>query len=116
MVTFAARLLAWALAAVIAFLSLVPPGLRPETGAPHDLEHFAIFALTGVAFGLGYDRRPLRVALFLVAFAAAIEIGQRFVPGRHARLSDFLVDALALSLGVLAADLIMRDRGTLLPR
>jgi VanZ family protein len=85
------------------FLSLVPPGLRPESGVPHDLEHFAIFALTGTAFSLGYLRRPFRIALYLVAFAAAIEIGQRFVPGRHARLSDFLVDAFALSLGVLAA-------------
>jgi VanZ family protein len=111
MLTFAARLLAWALAAIIAFLSLVPPGLRPETGAPHNLEHFAIFALTGLAFGLGYDRRHLRIAFFLVAFSAAIEIGQLIAPGRHARLSDFLVDALAMSLGVLAADLMIRVKG-----
>jgi VanZ family protein len=108
MLTFAARLLAWALAAIITYLSLVPPGLRPETGAPHDLEHFAIFALTGLAFRLGYDRRHLRMSVLLVAFSAAIETAQLFVPGRHARLGDFLVDALALTLGVLAANLIIR--------
>jgi uncharacterized membrane protein YccC len=106
MVIFAARVLAWVSAAIITFLSLVPPALRPETGASHDLEHFGIFVLTGLAFGAGYGKRPYSVAVLLVAFAAAIEIGQLFVPGRHARLSDFIVDAVAMSLGVLAAELV----------
>ena len=73
-----ARIFAWMLAAIITLLSLVPPGIRPETGAPHDLEHFGIFVLTGLAFGVGYDKRRFFVALLLVAFAAAIEIGQLF--------------------------------------
>jgi hypothetical protein len=36
---------------VIVILSLVPPTLRPETGALHSLEHFTIFAATRFAFG-----------------------------------------------------------------
>ncbi len=101
-----ARISAWVLAAIIVVLSLAPPGLRPETGAPADLEHFAIFATTGLAFGLGYDRKHGVIAILLVVFAGAIEIAQLFVPGRHARLSDFIVDALAACIGLLAASLI----------
>ena len=32
----------------------------------------------------------------LVIFAGAIEIAQVLIPGRHARLSDFLVDAVSM--------------------
>jgi VanZ family protein len=110
----AARILAWLLASAIVVLSLVPPWLRPETGAPHDLEHFAIFAATGVAFGLGYGRRYGLVAIELVIFAGAIELAQFFAPGRHARLSDFIVDASAACIG-LAAALVLPTQ-SLVPR
>lgn len=99
----AARIMAWFLAAVITVLSLVPPWLRPGTPAPHDLEHFAIFLATGVAFGLGHFRRPIVLTIALVVFAAMIELAQLFVPGRHARLSDFIVDTVALCAGVVLA-------------
>jgi VanZ family protein len=105
----AVRFTAWLLASAILVLSLVPPWLRPETGAPHDLEHFAIFAATGLAFGLGYSRRFSVVAV--VVFAGAIEIAQIAVPGRHARLSDFVVDALAVCVGLLTALLVPMSKG-----
>jgi VanZ family protein len=38
--------------------------------------------------------------LALMAFSAAIEIIQLGIPGRHARISDFVVDALSVSIGV----------------
>jgi VanZ family protein len=104
------RMAAWALAVIIVVLSLVPADLRPETGAPHDLEHFAIFTFTGLAFGLGYERRHGAIAILLIAFAGAVEIAQLFVPSRHARLIDFIVDALALCLGLMATSLVDRVR------
>jgi VanZ family protein len=85
----------------------VPPELRPTSAAPHDLEHFAIFAATGIAFGLSYGSRYL-IAIILVLFAAMIEVGQLFVPGRHARLSDFIVDALASCIGLAASYVLTR--------
>jgi VanZ family protein len=91
---------AWLLALAIVVLSLGPPSTRPVTGAGHNLEHLLIFLATGVAFGLGYPRRFWLLAMALPIFAAVIEIAQILVPGRHARLSDFLVDAAALCLGV----------------
>jgi VanZ family protein len=105
-----ARLAAWGFVAVIIALSVVPADLRPVTGAPHDIEHFAAYWTTGVAFGLGYERRHTLLALMLVAFAASIEIGQWFVPGRHARLGDFIVDALAMCVGLAMASLVNEIR------
>jgi hypothetical protein len=95
------RMLAWMLMGAIVILSLVPPSLRPMTGAPHDLEHFAIFALCGCAFGLGYRSRHLLDAVALVTFAGAIELLQFAAPGRHARMLDFVIDAVASCAGVL---------------
>jgi VanZ family protein len=97
-----ARIAAWALAAAIIVLSLVPPNLRPVTPLPHDVEHFGIFCAAGLAFALGYRHRNLLLLALLVSFAAAVEVAQLFVPGRHARVSDFLVDAVAICIGSLA--------------
>src|SRR6266511_4420999 len=91
---------AWLLAGTIVVLSLSPPSVRPTTGAAHGLEHFLIFLATGMAFGLGYSRRAALLAIALPIFAAAIELAQNWVPGRHARMSDFLVDAASSCLGV----------------
>lgn len=91
---------AWLLALAIVVLSLGPPSTRPVTGAGHNLEHLLIFLATGLAFGLGYPRRFWLLPIALLAFTAAIEIAQIYVSGRHARLSDFLVDVAALYVGL----------------
>src|SRR6516162_3629086 len=97
---------AWLLAATIVVLSLGPPSVRPATGATHDLEHLLIFLATGIAFGLGYPRRVWLLTIALPTFAAAIEVAH----GRHARMSDFLVDAAAscLRVGLSYASLKLR--------
>ena len=70
-------------------------------------EHFAIFCATGAAFGLGYSSyRRLPLAIVLMTFAGAIEFAQIFAPGRHARISDFLVDAFAACIGVAVSALV----------
>jgi VanZ family protein len=107
------RALAWASAAAIVILSLVPPSLRPVTGAPHSLEHFAIFALCGFGFGFGYRVVKILEVVALVAFAGLVEVLQLMVPGRHARLTDFAVDAIAGCVGIMigrAASIIVGQR------
>jgi VanZ family protein len=94
------RFAGWLLAILITALSLLPPNLRPESGVPHHFEHFAIFCATGVAFGTGYTSNRGALVAALVVFAGAIEFAQIFAPGRHARLSDFAVDAVAACIGV----------------
>jgi VanZ family protein len=90
----------WLLAFAIVVLSLGPPSVRPSTGAPHDLEHLLMFLATGVAFGFRYPYRLWFLAIAQVTFVGAIEVAQNWVPGRHARMSDFLVDTAASCLGV----------------
>jgi VanZ family protein len=102
-----ARMAGWLLITAITVLSLVPPGLRPETPVPHDFEHAAIFAATGFVFGVGYYHRLKSVAAGLIVFAAAIELAQTIVPGRHARLEDFIVDALAMVIAVTIGAFVM---------
>ena len=94
------RVLAWSLLLAVAALTFVPPRLRLVTGFGHDLEHFAMFLLLGAAFGLAYRRHLYVVGLALVVCAGALEVLQIPIPGRHARLSDFLVDALGACIGV----------------
>ena len=102
------RIGAWLLVILIGVLSVVPVWARPETGAPHGFEHFAAFFVTGAAFGIGYAHRFGGTAFLLVLYSGLIEIVQRLVPERHSRLSDFVVDAVAVAIGVSAAAIATR--------
>ena len=94
------QVLAWVLVFGIVGLSIVPPDDRVVTDLPRSFEHLSIFLLTGAAFGLGYpDRYPMQ-SIALVLFAAAVELVQVWVPGRHPRLSDFAAGVLGLGLGI----------------
>ena len=95
-----AKVAGWLLLAVIVFLTLSPASYRPVTKVGHNLEHFLIHLLLGITFGIGYARQWWLVALGLVGLTAAVEFAQLFVPGRHARLKDLVVDAVAVCLGV----------------
>jgi VanZ family protein len=105
------RASAWLLALAIVVLSLVPPSYRPITEASHNLEHLAIFLATGFAFGVAYPDRPFALAIGLVIFCGAIELAQRWVPGRHARLRDLIVDAVAVCIGLGVASVAARISG-----
>lgn len=97
----------WICVVAIVVLSLVAPSWRPVTILPHSVEHAAIFAVTGFALGLGYPGRVARQMAMLVIFAAAIELAQFYAPGRHPRLIDFIVDALAACAGAAVAALMI---------
>jgi len=110
------QLIGWLLALTIIVLSLVPPTHRPVTGTSQGFEHLSIFLATGAAFGLGYTTRLWILAAALVAFSAAIELAQIVVPGRHARLSDFLMDAAAACAGVGLARALLKLRDAVVKR
>jgi hypothetical protein len=104
------QLAGWACVIAIAALSLVAPSLRPVTILPHDFEHAAIFALTGFTLSLGYPNRAQLQMSVLIVFSGMIELAQLYAPGRHARVIDFVVDALAACAGVAVAAVLMRLR------
>jgi len=68
-----------------------------------DGEHALAFILIGVAFGLAYTEHRLRVAVIAVIMIGALELLQLWMPGRHARLEDFIVDALTACVGLAIA-------------
>jgi VanZ family protein len=91
-------------------LTIVPAQFRPVTGAPASVEHFAMFFLIGAAFALGYSRSDYPFYAAAIAFSGALEVLQLFVPGRHARLSDFVIDALSAVIGIGVSGLINRTK------
>jgi VanZ family protein len=97
------RFAAWVFIAVLVLLTIAPPSVRPDAGVPHDLEHFASFFAAGALWYMGYPRRLLLCLAFAVLFAGGLELLQMLVPGRHARILDFVVDALGTWTGSVAA-------------
>ncbi len=97
------RLIAWMLAVAVTFVTLSPPQFRPHAHLGQNGEHALAFILVGLSFGFAYRHNRLLIAPVAVVMTGAIEILQFWAPGRHARLSDFVVDALAACAGLAMA-------------
>jgi VanZ family protein len=95
-----AQAICWVLLSAIVALSITPAEMRPVTIFPHDFEHAAIYFLTGCAFGLVYSANFFNCLAGLSGFTLLVEVIQLWIPGRHARVSDFLVDAFAITAGL----------------
>ena len=97
------KIIAWLLAAAVTFATLGPPRFRPHSDLSQDGEHALAFVLVGLAFGLAYTRNRRLTASLAVVAIGLIELLQLWAPGRHARLEDFVVDALAACAGLAVA-------------
>ena len=86
---------------------------RPFTGVDHYLEHSFAFALIGLAFALGYPRYRVALTMLAVAVIGLMEILQHWIPGRHANVRDFVVNAVGVCKGIAdgaLADVLRRRR------
>jgi len=101
--TLLLRIIAWLLTAAVVFATLGPARLRPHSDLGQDGEHALAFVLVGLAFGLAYRRHRLLTAGIAVVLIGVLELLQLWMPGRHARLEDFIVDALAACAGIAVA-------------
>ncbi len=99
--TIISRLFAWLLAAAVTFATLGPARLRPHSDLGQDGEHAFAFVLIGLVFGLAYAQHRLRTSTIAVILIGVLELLQLWVPGRHARLEDFIVDAFAACAGLI---------------
>jgi VanZ family protein len=97
------RIIAWLLTAAVTFATLGPARLRPHSDLGQDGEHALAFVLVGLAFGLAYPRRRLLTSGIAVLLIGVLELLQLWMPGRHARWEDFVVDALAACVGIAMA-------------
>jgi VanZ family protein len=103
--SIALRFMAWACLIALAVASWMPswmPGKEMflRTGFNTWVEHVAAYLITGIAVIIAYPRRPAwSIVAMLCAYAGILELGQMYVPGRHAGLRDWL----ASCCGVLSA-------------
>lgn len=93
------RLVAWLLAVAVTFVTLGPQDVRPHPVLGQQGDHALAFLLIGIFFGLAYPQRRWTVSAVAVALIGLLEIMQLWVPGRHARFEDFVVDALSACVG-----------------
>jgi len=97
------RVIAWFSIAVLGVASWLPGDEMIRTGVDGRLEHAAAYLISGLAYFTAYPRRPKwLIAILMTCYAGILELGQLFVPGRHAAILDWL----ASSGGVLCALLL----------
>jgi VanZ like protein len=89
----------WLSLAFILYATLSPIDARPVLSVPH-LEHFAAFALTGMAFAMAYPNRVLLVVTIVIGSAVGLEALQLLTPDRHGRAADAFVKALGGISGI----------------
>ena len=82
----------WLALAFIVYATLSPIDARPVVTRPH-FEHFAAFAVMGLAFGLAYPNRLLLVVAIVFGSAFGLEALQLLTPDRHGRFLDALIKA-----------------------
>jgi len=97
---------AWGALAFIVYATLSPIDARPVLAGPQ-LEHFAAFALTGLAFGLAYPNRVFLVAAIVLGSAFTLEALQLLTPDRHGRLLDALVKSAGGICGIGISQLML---------
>jgi Na+/glutamate symporter len=107
------RILAWLLLAAIAFVTLSPIGLRPESGFSPNYERLFAFAAVGLAFALAYPRHIWLVLALVLGAAVALEVLQLVVGGRHGRFIDLVAKLLGGVVGVSAGAVAVRILGRL---
>jgi VanZ family protein len=115
-------LIAWAVLAFVAFATLSPYSLRPELTETEPsfvvtLEHIGAFGLVGFLFFVSYPDRIRATCLVTFGSAAAFELGQAFLPDRHARFGDvlekFAGGGAGLLLGIALLPVLVGPNGVL---
>ena len=109
------RFCAWFILSAAIIMSVVPPALRPVTGLSHLREHFFWFLACGIALASEWRKPKLGIYIAGLAFCAALELVQVWIPGRHARLADFAVNAFAIAAGIGIARMLQAIRSLTRP-
>jgi VanZ family protein len=99
MIQRVSTIVGWLALAFIVYATLSPIESRPVV-TNIQVEHFAAFALVGLAFALAYPNRVLLVAAVVVGSAFGLEALQLLTPDRHARVIDALVKAAGGICGI----------------
>jgi VanZ family protein len=94
----------------LAALSWLPPKAVTRTMLGGHAEHLIAYLGTTIVLGLAFPGRP-RLAVqcaLLIVYAAVLEAGQVYAPGRHASLLDFAFSSAGVVLGALFLWIVRR--------
>ncbi len=103
-----ARIMAWLCLGYIAFVTVGPIGVRPETGVSPQLERLVAFAVVGALFAAAYPRHILLAALVVIGAAIVLEAFQLLEPSRHGRLFDASIKIVGGVIGLVAGSIFAR--------
>ena len=82
---------------------VLPASMEKRTGAPGQIEHVFAYFCTAAALTLAYPRSSrLKLMVGLIVYAAMLEAGQLYVPGRMAQVIDWAASGLGAVLGMVA--------------
>ncbi len=100
------RFVALLLFAAITFATLSPIDMRPHF-ADANVERALAYVLFGLALAFGFPNRLAQIMVATALVAGVLELLQIVDPGRHARLSDAVLKALAGFIGIAIGRAIM---------
>jgi len=108
------RFAAWACLLLLMVLSWLPGEVMIRTGINGRIEHFIAYMGTMLVIAAAYGLRLglFRLLAMLIAYAAVLELGQIYVPGRHSSVFDFAASASGVIAGAIAFQLayaVLRD-------
>jgi len=97
----AIRVAAWGCVLLLLILSWTPGDEMIRTGISGHIEHTVAYMGAAFIIGLAYAKRfSLGMLLVcLAAYAGLMEVGQVFVPGRHASPWDYLSSVSGVAIG-----------------
>ncbi len=98
----------------LAVLSWTPGTYMIRTGvlSGHQ-EHFLAYLISGcMAAAASRSSHYAKVACALCSYAALLELGQYFIPGRHPAFQDFSASSLGALMGIGMIAMIRRARLT----
>src|SRR6516162_2607197 len=94
--------IAWICVIGLLVASWTPGQEMIRTGFNTRLEHTVAYLIAGIAAIIAYPRKPIwSITAILCAYAGILELGQIYVPGRHAAFLDWI----ASSSGALCASM-----------
>jgi hypothetical protein len=95
------RAAAWGCVGLLCILSWIPGDEMIRTGIGGHIEHGVAYmgATAIIAFAYAGRFGLAAVVTALALYAGVMELGQTFVPGRHAALEDFLASASGVASG-----------------
>jgi VanZ family protein len=106
--SFAFKLIAWALLAYIAFATLSPIELRPVSPLPTQLERALALAVVGFFFALAYPRRIVLIIVLVLGTTILLEVLQLVTPSRHGRSIDLAVKLIGGACGIAIGQIVRR--------